>query len=57
MQWLFIPVETEEDVRDVQQLIEMRARAKRLLKLRGFSKGMDTTVERESDREQRGVLA
>ncbi|MFZ6028529.1 MAG: DUF3788 family protein [Chloroflexota bacterium] len=30
--WLFIPVETEEDLNGVRQLIEMRAQAKRLLK-------------------------
>lgn len=30
--WLFIPVETEEDLSDVQQLVEMRAHTKRLLK-------------------------
>ena len=30
--WLFIPVETEEDLNDVQRLVEMRAHTKRLLK-------------------------
>jgi hypothetical protein len=30
--WLFIPVETEEDLSDVQKLVEMRAHTKRLLK-------------------------
>lgn len=29
--WLFIPVETEEDMKDVQQLIEIRAYTKRLI--------------------------
>lgn len=28
--WLFIPVETEEDLGDVKQLVEMRAHTKRL---------------------------
>jgi hypothetical protein len=30
--WLFIPIDTEEDLSDVQQLVEMRAYTKRLLK-------------------------
>ncbi len=30
--WLFIPVETEEDLSDVQQLVEIRAQTKCLLK-------------------------
>ncbi|OQA22435.1 MAG: hypothetical protein BWY63_00840 [Chloroflexi bacterium ADurb.Bin360] len=29
--WLFISIETEEDLRDVQRLVEMRARSKRLV--------------------------